>query len=79
MDINEATDIFENNIITLVNEAQIPMVNIELVLGKVLSAVTNAKLRAIREARNKTHTDIVEDQHDIIENAEVDDERSEED
>lgn len=51
LDINEATDVFESLIVNAVNEAQIPMVNIELVLNKVLSAVREAKLRTIREAR----------------------------
>ena len=53
MDVNEATDLFENSIINLVNETKIPMVNIELVLSKVLSAVRDAKIRAINEHRQR--------------------------
>lgn len=53
IDINETTDSFERSVVELVNNAELPMVNIELVLNKVLSAVRDAKIRAIRDAKTK--------------------------
>lgn len=53
IDINEMTDSFERSVVELVNNAELPMVNIELVLNKVLSAVRDAKIRAIRDAKTK--------------------------
>lgn len=53
IDINEMTDSFERSVVELVNSAELPMVNIELVLNKVLSAVRDAKIRAIRDAKTK--------------------------
>ena len=51
MDINEATDMFETNLVELVNNANIPMVNIELVITKVLSAVREVKFRTIEASK----------------------------
>lgn len=57
LDINEKTDAFERSIVKLVNDAELPIVNIELVLNKVLYSVREVKVMAIREAKSAKSTE----------------------
>jgi len=57
MGINEATDIFEREVISLINSTRLPMVNIELVLYKVSTTVHDLKLKAIQQEKELEERD----------------------
>lgn len=64
VNINKATDQFEERLIELVNTANLPFVNIELVMSKILNQVTRAKESFILAEEQKQQAETEKEKED---------------